>query len=162
MILTWYCKRESLIMLNSPSPPTAPPDDAVLGSREDDGMEPPFGAGVAAAAGVRLGPPKSEKDMMIVEYGNTWRLAMITATTTTELGEMMRGKFCVVRDSIHCDVMHDSCCIHKLEALQHHEVVSKFNYRKVIKNVDPQTSTRLILECSIWGMDKGVDGPLDC
>jgi hypothetical protein len=77
MILTWYCKRESLIMLSRPSPPTAPPEDEEGGSREDDGMEPPFGAAVVAA-GVRLGPPKSEKDMMIVEYGT---LAMITATT---------------------------------------------------------------------------------
>jgi hypothetical protein len=57
-------------MLSRPSAPTAPPVEA-LGSREDDGIEPPFGAAVAAAAGVRLGPPKSEKDMMIVEYGST-------------------------------------------------------------------------------------------
>jgi hypothetical protein len=80
MILTWYCKRESLIMFSRPSPPTAPPEDEEVGSREDD--EPPFGAAVVAA-GVRLGPPKSEKDMMIVEYGT---LAMITATTALVRG----------------------------------------------------------------------------
>jgi hypothetical protein len=58
-------------MLSRPSAPTAPLVEA-LGSREDDGIEPLFGAAVAAAAaGVRLGPPKSEKDMMIVEYGST-------------------------------------------------------------------------------------------